>query len=135
MKYRTFALLAASLLTAGPSLAHDQFDPDYPGSDVYSDGKGTVHVKAVYFANQTCWRIASAREGVPDPSVDEPTQRHLYVTVNLAKTGGSCELTNKPLETMLDIPDKPGKISLDIFFVDDRGVLTRSQRHRIQREP
>jgi hypothetical protein len=132
--HRLLAILAAYLFTAGPTLAHDQFDPDYPGSEVYADGQGAVHVKVVYFANQACWRIADAREGVPDRATDLPTDRHLYVTVTLARTDGSCELTSTPLQTMLDIPDKAGRISLDIFFLDDRGVLTRSQRHRIQRE-
>ncbi len=37
------------------------------------------------------------------------------------------------LQTRLMIDDRPGALSLDIFFVDERGVYQRSQRHRIQR--
>ena len=36
--------------------------------------------------------------------------------------------------TRLKIDDKPGAISLDVMFVDGRGVYQRSQRHRIQRD-
>lgn len=126
-------LTVGMLLWAAPAFADDWFDPDYPGSQAVADDKGEVHVKVVYFANQACWSIAAAREGVPDKTTDQPTGRELYVTVSLAKTQASCDLTSKPLETTLTIPDKSGKISLDIFFVDDRGILVRSQRHRIMR--
>jgi hypothetical protein len=121
------------LVAASPALADDWFDPNYPGSQVVADANGAVHVKVVYFANQACWSIAGAREGVPDRAADQPTGRDLYVNVNLTKTNTSCALTGTPLQTTLTIPDKPGKLSLDIFFVDDRGILVRSQRHRIMR--
>lgn len=136
MNRRVLALqsLLGFLTVASPAVADDLFDPDYPGSEVVATADGQVHVKAVLFANDTCWHILRAREGVPDRTADEPTDRHLYVTVSLEHRGSDCALTNRPLETRLAVPDKPGRISLDIFFVDERGVLFRSQRHRIQRD-
>src|SRR5690606_4317824 len=131
---KLIVIAGVALVSAiAPASAEDVFDDDYPGSQVVADGDGEVHVKAVYFANETCWRIAGAREGVPDREADQPTERHLYVTVMVEKTGDACALTGEPIETSLTIPDKPGRISLDIFFVDQRGVLVRSQRHRIER--
>ena len=44
-----------------------------------------------------------------------------------------CLPINNPLEARLTIPDVAGSIGLDVFFVDERGVLQRSQRHRIER--
>jgi len=131
----TRALLLASLLFIPAAQAEDAFfDADYQGSEVVSDGKGQVHVKVVYFPGEDCWAMANLREGVPDKLTDQPTERHLYVTVNAAKTKQDCKLTSTFLEGQIVIPDKKGKISLDIFFVDERGVLVRSQRHRIQRD-
>jgi hypothetical protein len=130
-----YALLATTLLCApAPLWAEDLFDPDYPGSEVIAGPDGQVHVKAVLFANDTCWQIVDAYEGVQDRATYEPTDRHLYVTVNVRHEGTDCALTNQPLETRLVVPDAKGTISMDIFFVDDRGVLFRSQRHRIQRD-
>ena len=135
MKLLIAGLIATSILFQ-PAFAEETAVEDvYFGSEAIADGKGSVDVKIVHFANEKCWQIRDAREGVPDKAADQPTERHLYVTVNLVKNGGDCSLTNEPLKTRLTIPDKKGKISLDIFFVDERGVLTRSQRHRIQREP
>lgn len=133
---RIAALVAASLaLAVVPAQAsHQAIDSDYPGSWAIADGHGAVVVKVQYLAPETCWRIRDAREGVPDAAADQPTERHLYVTVNIEKSGESCVTANTPLESTLTIPDKPGKISLDVFFVDERGVLQRSQRHRIERE-
>lgn len=134
MNLRSLALAGLMAFLPLPALAEDIFDPDYPGSEVIATADGLVHVKAVLFANDSCWHIVDAREGVPDKTADEPTERHLYVTVNVEHKGTDCVLTNKPLETQLTLPDKKGRISLDIFFVDERGVLFRSQRHRIQRD-
>lgn len=134
MKYLVTLCLAASMLSP-PAFAEEAlFDPDYQGSEVISDGKGQVHVKVVFFPNEDCWSFAGLREGVPDKNADQPTGRYLYVTVNVAKTKPECHLTNAFLQDQIVIPDKKGKISLDIFFVDERGVLVRSQRHRIQRD-
>lgn len=130
-----FALAAAVLLIAGPaSASHALIDSDYPGSWAIADGHGEVAVKVQYLAPDSCWSIRDAREGVPDRDADQPTERHLYVTVTIAHGEGPCRVENTPLETRLAIPDRPGKISLDVFFVDERGVLQRTQRHRIERE-
>jgi hypothetical protein len=131
---RSVLLLALGWIAVTPASAEDHFDPDYQGSEVVASSNGQVHVKAVLFPTDSCWQITGAREGVPDVEADQPTARHLYVTVNVTHGTGDCQPTATPLETRLDIPDKTGKISLDIFFVDERGVLIRSQRHRIQRD-
>mgnify|MGYP003619529108 CR=1 FL=1 len=70
---------------------------------------------------------------LPDARFDQPTDRHLYITVSIQKTGQACAAKHTPLDTRLAITDKPGTMSLDILFVDERGVYQRSQRHRIQR--
>lgn len=131
---RLLPALMCALIAGLPAVAQEAEPDDYLGSEAVADGKGAVNVKVVYFANEKCWQIKSAREGVPDVEADQPTGRNLYVTVNIEKKGGDCSLTNIPLKTAISIPDKEGKISLDIFFVDERGVVTRSQRHRIQRD-
>ena len=53
--------------------------------------------------------------------------------MNVTHSGADCQPTSTPIETRIDIPDQKGRISLDVFFVDERGVLIRSQRDRIQR--
>lgn len=132
--------LAAALLWAAlapPALADHrrvtQEDLDYPGTIVIADGHGKVHVRVIYQAQEDCWRILSARQGMPDPKLDLPTDRHLYVTVAIEKTPGACRAKLTELTTRVTIDDKPGTISLDVMFVDARGVYQRSQRHRIQR--
>ncbi|MER2605851.1 MAG: hypothetical protein ABTQ29_08485 [Siculibacillus sp.] len=131
-------LIAAALSTAVAASAvradHGPIESDYPGSWAIADGHGGVAVKVQYLPQSSCWRIRSAREGVPDAATAEPTGRMLYVTVAVEKTADACAVTNTPLETRLTVPDKPGRISLDVYFVDERGVLQRSQRHRIERE-
>ena len=134
------ASLGAALLWAAlalPALADHrpvtQEDLDYPGTIVIADGHGKVHVRVLYQAQEDCWRILSARQGMPDPKLDLPTDRHLYVTVAIEKTSGTCRAKLTELKTRLAIDDKPGTISLDVMFVDARGVYQRSQRHRIQR--
>jgi hypothetical protein len=134
MTSKALVFAAGLLLAPVAAAAEELFDPDYPGSEVVATADGQVHVKAVLFATDSCWHITGAREGVPDATADQPTERHLYVTVNVAHSSDGCAPTSKPLETQLVIPDKKGRISLDIFFVDERGVLFRSQRHRIQRD-
>lgn len=133
---RALSILLSGLLSISPALAAEDgfFDPDYQGSEVVADGKGQVHVKVIFFPNEDCWVIAGLREGVPDKVTDQPTERHLYVTVNVSKKSEVCHLTSAALSGHIIIPDKKNKISLDIFFVDERGVLVRSQRHRIQRD-
>lgn len=128
------AALAAAISTPAVRAEHAPIDSDYPGSWAIADGHGAVAVKVQYLPQTACWRIRTAREGVPDATVDEPTGRMLYVTVFLEKTDLPCVAVNHPLETRLTIPDKPGRISLDVFVVDERGVLQRSQRHRIERQ-
>lgn len=114
--------------------SHHVIDSDYPGSWAIADGHGQVIVSVQYLAAESCWRIKGVREGVPDAAADLPTGRHLYVTVDVKKDGSACQTVNTPLDAKINIPDKPGKISLDVFIVDDRGVIQRSQRHRIERE-
>lgn len=133
----TLSLVLAAALLATPAMAdhnHTAFDPDFPISEALADGHGKVHVKIVHHANESCWKIAEARQGVLDPAAYQTTDRLLYITVLIASTGTPCEQTGVPLQTALIIDDAPGTLSLDIFFVDDRGVLTRSQRHRILRD-
>ncbi|MFZ1680390.1 MAG: hypothetical protein WAT70_05165 [Rhizobiaceae bacterium] len=126
--------LACSLAATAAALAgHSPTTSDYPGSWAIADGHGHVSVKVQHLSAETCWRIREAREGVPDEKADQPTNRHLYVTLTLEKTGVPCLQINTPLETRMAIPDEPGNLSLDIFILDDRGVLQRSQRHRIDR--
>lgn len=134
MLKRSLLLPILLIFSLSASAGEVEFDPYYQGSEVIADGEGQVHVKVVFFPNEDCWNISGIREGVPDKLADQPTERHLYVTVNIAKTKSSCALTSAALQAKIVIPDKKGKISTDIFFVDERGVLTRSQRHRIQRD-
>lgn len=126
-------VLLAGLAAGAAEAAHQEIESDYPGSWAIADGHGSVAVKVQYLPQASCWRIREARQGVPDIALDQPTGRHLYVTVAIEKTGDDCRPINRPLETRLTIPDAPGRISLDVFFVDERGVLQRSQRHRIER--
>ena len=131
------AMLAAAFLLplvhTPAAASHGAVESDYPGSWAIADGHGSVVVKVQYLPQATCWRIARARPGVPDVTTDQPTGRHLYVTVAIERTDTPCLPINNPLETRLTIPDVAGSISLDVFFVDERGVLQRSQRHRIER--
>jgi len=127
-------LLAVCLISGAADAAHQVVESDYPGSWAIADGHGGVVIKVQYLPQTSCWRLVGAREGVPDTVTDMPTGRHLYVTVDIAKTAGECLPINSPLETRLTIPDQPGRISVDVFIVDERGVLQRSQRHRIERE-
>ena len=136
---RVFApFLALAVFAAAPLQAMHrvvtQEDLDYPGTIAIADGHGKVDVRVIYQAQEDCWRIASAREGLPNKTTDMPTDRHLYVTVGIEKTAQSCARKHTELATRLSIPDKPGVISLDVLFVDERGVYQRSQRHRIQRD-
>jgi hypothetical protein len=129
------ALMPAPAIAAGVATLDPVFEEafDYPGSVAVADGKGRVGVKVVFLPAVSCTRITGVREGMPNPDANQPTDRHLYVTVDIAKTTAPCSETNTPLETRIVIPDKPGRISIDIFVVDERGFLTRSQRHFIQR--
>lgn len=133
----TAALAGALLLPAAARAAHHPMTEDdlaYPGTIAVADGHGKVDVRIVYLAQDACWKIISARPGLPDPKVDQPTDRHLYITVAIEKSGQGCAVTNTALETRLALADRPGALSLDILFVDERGVYQRSQRHRIQRD-
>lgn len=129
--------LALALLVPFAAVAEHRVMTDedlaYPGTVVIADGHGKVDVRIVYQAQEGCWRINGAREGVPNPALDMPTDRHLYITVAIERLGGACAQALTPIETRVAIADKPGRITLDIFFVDERGVYQRSQRHRIQR--
>jgi hypothetical protein len=132
------SILALALVAATPLHAMHrgmtQEDLDYPGTIAIATGHGEVDVRVIYQAQEDCWRIKSAREGVPNRMTDQPSERHLYVTVDIEKTAVSCQPKHNEITTRLTIPDKPGRISLDVFFVDERGVYQRSQRHRIQRD-
>ena len=127
-----FMFLAAPVSAGHKVITED--DLAYPGTIVVADGHGKVDVRVIYLAQEECWKIVSARPGLPNKTTDQPTDRHLYVTVAIEKTGQNCAVRNTPLETRLAINDKPGTLSLDILFVDERGVYQRSQRHRIQRD-
>jgi hypothetical protein len=128
------AVFFAGLFCSPYALAAHRADgSDYPGSWAIADGHGHVTVHVVHLAAETCWRIREAREGVPDRRADQPTDRYLYVTLRLERTALPCVPVNTPLQTNLILADRPGKISIDIFVLDNRGVLQRSQRHRIDR--
>lgn len=127
-----FAVAATGALAEHRAVTDE--DLAYPGTIVIADGHGKVDVRVIYQAHEDCWRIASARQGMPNPAVDQPTDRHLYVTVTIERTGEGCAPKHSELRTRLKIDDKPGAISLDVMFVDGRGVYQRSQRHRIQRD-
>gem|GEM_PF-2236848 len=138
MRHVLSAALAGLLLVPLSSQAEHRLMTDedlaYPGTVAIADGHGKVDVRIIYLAQEDCWKIVSARQGLPDARVDQPTDRHLYVTVAIQKTAPACSAKNTPLDTRLAINDKTGTISLDILFVDERGVYQRSQRHRIQRD-
>lgn len=127
------ALLAAAWPAQADHRPMTEDDLDYPGTIAIASGHGEVDVRIIYQAQEDCWKINGAREGVPNKSTDLPTDRHLYITVAIEKTAESCQQKLTELNTRLKIADKTGTISLDIFFVDQRGVYQRSQRHRIQR--
>lgn len=132
------SIFAMAMLAAGMPAQADHHkitddDLDYPGTIAIATGHGEVDVRIIYQAQEDCWRINGAREGVPNRSTDLPSDRHLYITVAIEKTAETCQHKHNELTTRLQIPDKPGRISLDVFFVDQRGVYQRSQRHRIQR--
>lgn len=130
--------LIGTLVMIGPVAADHRKMTDedlaYPGTVVIPDGHGKVDVRVIYQAQEDCWRIVSARQGLPNPDMDRPTDRHLYITVAIEKTAATCVPKLTELQTRLTIDDKPGTISLDVMFVDQRGVYQRSQRHRIQRD-
>lgn len=130
----TLALLASAGSTLAMHRVVTQEDLDYPGTIAIADGHGKVDVRVIYQAQEDCWRIVSAREGLPNKATDMPTDRHLYVTVAIEKTTQSCAQKHTELTTRLSIADRPGVISLDVLFVDERGVYQRSQRHRVQRD-
>lgn len=127
------ALLSATTVARTEHRPVSQEDLDYPGTVIIADGHGKVDARIIYQAQEDCWRIKSARAGMPNPEIDRPTDRHLYVTVAIEKAAEACRPKLTELETRLVIDDKPGTISLDVMFVDERGVYQRSQRHRIQR--
>ena len=137
MRHVLTAMIAGVLLmSASANAGHKVITEDdlaYPGTIVVADGHGKVDVRIIYLAQDNCWKIVSARPGLPDARIDQPTDRHLYITVSIQKTGQACAAKHTPLDTRLAITDKPGTMSLDILFVDERGVYQRSQRHRIQR--
>ncbi len=129
--------LAAALAPAPVHAEHRIMTADdlaYPGTIAIADGHGKVDVRIIHQAQEGCWKINGAREGVPNPALDLPTDRHLYITVAIERRAEACAQSLTPLETRLMIADKPDRITLDIFFVDERGVYQRSQRHRIQRD-
>lgn len=133
----TAALVCALLSPMSATAEHRRITDDdlaYPGTIAVADGHGKVDVRVIYLAQEDCWRIVSARPGLPNKTIDQPTDRHLYVTVAIERTAATCAAKNTPLDTRLAINDKAGTISLDVLFVDERGVYQRSQRHRIQRD-
>jgi hypothetical protein len=137
LRTSAFAIAALTVALTGAFAEHrriTQEDLDYPGTIVIADGHGKVDVRVFYQAQEDCWKIKLARQGLPNPETDRPTDRHLYITVMIEKTVETCASKLTELQTRIMIDDKPGTISLDVMFVDARGVYQRSQRHRIQRE-
>lgn len=138
MRHSFTAAMAGFIFLSAPVVAGHKAvteeDLAYPGTIVVADGHGKVDVRVIYLAQEDCWKIVSARPGLPNNAMDQPTDRHLYVTVAVEKTAQNCAQKNTPLQTRLAINDRPGTISLDVLFVDERGVYQRSQRHRIQRD-
>ena len=99
------AALAGVLLFSGASRAEHRALTDddlaYPGTIAVADGHGKVDVRVIYLAQDACWKIVSARPGLPDARIDQPTDRHLYITVSIQKTGEACAAKHTPLDTRL----------------------------------
>ncbi|MBI5495278.1 MAG: hypothetical protein HY904_09620 [Deltaproteobacteria bacterium] len=107
-------------------------EPGPPVTTATADGKGTIAVHLVYFAEHTCMAFSSVREGHP-PSIDPP-RRTPTVTVVLDREAGSrCEQKLKRLEQVVSIADRPGALSVEVLYVDKTGRFIRSSRPPIAR--
>ncbi len=99
------SILALALVAATPLHAMHrgmtQEDLDYPGTIAIATGHGEVDVRVIYQAQEDCWRIKSAREGVPNRMTDQPSERHLYVTVDIEKTAATCQPKHNEITTRL----------------------------------
>jgi hypothetical protein len=100
-------------------------------STAVADGKGTVNVHILYFAEDSCVRLLSATEGAPK-SIEAP-KRTLVITVVLARDGANCVQKLRTLEHDIALPDRKGVKSVDIFYVDQTGRFIRSARPPIDR--
>ncbi len=100
-------------------------------STAVADGKGHVAVHVLYFAEDTCMKIASVTDGAP--STIETPKRTLVITVVLEREGARCEQKLRTLEHDITLTDRKGVKSVDIFYVDKAGKFIRSARPPIDR--
>ncbi len=119
-------LATGSMLPAGPALA------DRPATIAEADGNGKVAVHVVFYADLSCTTIADMKPGAP-ANIEAP-QRTLSLTVLLDRKEGECIERPHKIERSIDIPDRDGVLSVDIFYIDDKGTFVRSQRPRIYRD-
>ncbi len=99
-----------------------------------ADGLGNVDVDIVYYRDLGCTFIKDIKEGAP-PDIEAP-KRTLVVTVTIDREGGSCDLAQqaaKVIRQSIRIADRPGVLSVDIFYRDADGRFVRSQRPPIYR--
>lgn len=97
-------------------------------------GPGRVRVDIVYFRDLGCTFIKEVREQAP-ANIDPP-KRSLVVTVTLDRKGDECALQQKAdpiIRQSIEIADRPGTLSVDIFYQDPDGRFVRSQKPRIYR--
>ena len=96
-----------------------------------ADGRGKVAVNVVYYAEDTCMKLVDVREG-PPATIERP-RRTLVVTVELARVGSACEQKLRTLDRTIEVDDRPGVKSGEVFFVDKDGKFIRSARPPIDR--
>lgn len=95
-----------------------------------ADGK--VEVSINYYAEDTCVKFQSVKEGHPE--VIEPPKRSLVITVVIEKEDRkNCKQALTILSDKLLITDRPGIKSVEIFFVSKEGKFIRSSKPRIYR--
>lgn len=95
-----------------------------------ADGKVAVSIN--YYAEDTCVKFHSVKEGHP-PIIEAP-KRSLVVTVVVEKEEKkNCKQALTILSDKLIINDRPGVKSVEIFFVSQDGKFIRSSKPRIYR--
>lgn len=95
-----------------------------------ADGK--VEVSINYYAEDTCVKFHSVKEG--SPAMIEAPKRSLVITVVIEKEAKkSCKQALTILSDKLTITDRPGVKSVEIFFVSQDGKFIRSSKPRIYR--
>lgn len=128
----TAASLLATGLAAANAMTTEMEEPTI--TTARADGNGHVDVDIVYYRDLGCTFIKDVKEGAP--SDIEAPKRTLAVTVTIDREGGSCDLAQhaaKIIRQSIRIADRPGVLSVDIFYRDVDGRFVRSQRPPIYR--